>query len=310
MDVINCSSDITTSDSFTLIVSPHDLSVTGPLLARNVTANNTFSVVLDDWNGVQVDGAPPNSSTLTSTPDGEIDPDQISPSDSANLSLSLDVSSFPWLKYDVSSSTLSGSPPQSLAGTSLHIIPASVRLALAQTGQILSVPTNLTLVIVPSLFSASSLPVLSAPPGTKIAFALTSFLTSGGSLPSNNHRRAEMSQNLSANVNFSATWNPQNVTWLTFDNRALMLSGTVPQNAPQNIEVMFMARDEAQGTASRTQMRIDVAQGSEDGNGRGILPKDTLRRKIKLAIGVVFGIAAAVVRKLANPLSPVKQPLM
>ncbi|KAF8507707.1 hypothetical protein JB92DRAFT_2958450 [Gautieria morchelliformis] len=287
----SANSNITTSDSFTLIVSPHDLSVTGPLLARNITVNNSFSVVLDDWTGVQVDGAPPNRSTLIPTVDGELDPDGISSSDSANLSLSLDVSSFPWLKYDVSSSTLSGSPPQSLAGTTLPIIPASVKLGLTQSGQFLSAPTNLTLVIVPSFFSASNLPVLSAPSGTKIAFALTSFLTSRGSLPSSNHRRAEMSQNLSSNVNVSATWNPQNATWLTFDNITLVLSGTVPQNAPQKIEVMFMAQDETKGTVSRTQMRIDVAQGGGD----GILPKDTLRRKIKLAIGVVFGVAAAVI---------------
>ena len=83
-----------------LIVSPHDLSVTAPLLAWIVTANNTFSIVLDDWKGVQLNGVSPYSSAVTPSLGGEVHPDWLLTPDSANLNLSLDIASFPWLKYD------------------------------------------------------------------------------------------------------------------------------------------------------------------------------------------------------------------
>jgi hypothetical protein len=291
---------MTTSDAFTLIVCPHDLSLTGPLLTRNVTANNSFSIVLNDWQGVQVDGASPYSSALPPTLGGEVNHDWISSSNSTTLSLNLDISSFPWLKYDAGSCTLSGTPPSSLAGVPMPIIPAFVKLTLAQTTQYLIVSTNLTLVVSSPLFAAPSLPALSAPPGTNIAFALASFLTIPTSIT---HKRAELAVSPISNVNVSAAWDPQNTTWLSFDEAELVLRGTVPQNAPDTVQVIFTAIDEIKRTTSRTQMRIDVEGGGGDGTGRGILPTNTLRqtgKKIQLAVGVVFGVAAGVVRGFSD----------
>lgn len=298
---------MTTSDAFTLIVSPHDLSITGPLLTRNVTANNTFSIVLDDWQGVQIDGVPPYSSILASTLGGETNPSWISSSDSADLSLTLDTSSFPWLKYDTGSCTLSGTPPGSLAGVPMPVIPAFVKLTFTQTSQYIMVSTNVTLVVSPSLFAIPSLPALLAPPGTKIAFSLASFLTIPSPSAPTTYKTVELAMGPISNVNVSAAWNPQNTTWLSFDETTLMLRGTVPQNCPDKVQVLFTAMDKIKGTISRTQMTIDVDSESRDGNGRGIFPTDTLRqtgKKIQLAVGVVFGVAAAVVRSLSNQLRP------
>ena len=85
--------------------------------------------------GVQLDGVFPNGSAVTSSLDGEVDPDWMVTPDSANLSLSVDIL-FPWLKYDAS---LCGTPPNSLAGNQLSIKPAFVKLTLAQTTQYLIV---------------------------------------------------------------------------------------------------------------------------------------------------------------------------
>ena len=101
-------------------------------------------------------------------------------------------------------------------------------------------------------------------------------------------------------------WDPQNVTWLAFDEKKLILSGTVPKDAPDKIHVAFTALDEIKETTSRTQMSIDVTRGGGDGNGREILPTDTVQKsgnKIKLAVGVVFGVAAAVVRGILKPIA-------
>ena len=73
-------------------------------------------------------------------------------------------------------------------------------------------------------------------------------------------------------------WDPQNAAWLAFDEKKLMLSGTVPKDAPDKIQVVFTAQDELKGTTSRTQMSIDVTRGGGDGDGREILPTNTVQK--------------------------------
>ena len=74
-----------------------------------------------------------------------------------------------------------------------------------------------------------------------------------------------------------------------------MRSGTVPKDAPDTIQVVFTAQDEIKVTTSRTQM----TRGGGDRDVRGILSTNTVQKsgnKMKLAVGVVLGVAAAVVR--------------
>ena len=91
-------------------------------------------------------------------------------------------------------------------------------------------------------------------------------------------------------MSVSAVWDPQNATWLAFDEKKLMLSGTVPKDAPDKIQVLFTAQHVKQ-TTSRTQMSIDVTRWGGDRNGCEILPTSTVRKsgnKLKLAVGVVL----------------------
>ena len=39
-------------------------------------------------------------------------------------------------------------------------------------------------------------------------------------------------------------WDPQNAMWLAFDEKKLMLSGTIPKDGPEKIQIIFAAQDE------------------------------------------------------------------
>ena len=69
-------------------------------------------------------------------------------------------------------------------------------------------------------------------------------------------------------MNVSAVWDPQNATQLAFDVKKLMLSVTVPKDAPDKIQVVFVAQDEIKGSSSRRQIIIDITEGGGDRNGR------------------------------------------
>ena len=107
-------------------------------------------------------------------------------------------------------------------------------------------------------------------------------------------------------MNVGAVWDLQNTTWLAFAEKKLMLSGTVPKDVPDKTQVVFTAQDEIKGTASRTQMSIDLTRGGGDRNGGEILPTNTVQNsgnKIKLVVGVVFGVAAAAVCGIIKPIT-------
>ncbi|KAF8582464.1 hypothetical protein K439DRAFT_151333 [Ramaria rubella] len=222
--------NMTTSDTFTLIVCSHDLSLSGgPLLTRNITATSPFTLPLTDFTGVLLDGAPPTSQTL---------------SDSSNLTLALDLTAFPWLSYDPSSCTVSGTPPADAhPHAPLPPIPARVTLELPGTTQTLSVATNVTLMVMPSVFTAGTLPALQAPPETQIAFALAPFLT-GTVNPRRRRADTDAYTNLNANpppnTHITAAWTPSNASFLSFDPTRLLLTGTVPasSSAPSKIQEM------------------------------------------------------------------------
>ena len=144
-------------------------------------------------------------SAMTPSLDEEVHPDWMVMPDSAKPQ-PCDIS-FPWLKYDVSSCILSDTPPNSLAGNQLLIRPAFVKLP-----SISSSPQTLHFLLFPR-----------GTPGTNISLALVSC---GSSI---------------SNMNVGAVWDPQNATWLAFDEKKVMFSGTVSKDAPDKIQVVFMA---------------------------------------------------------------------
>ena len=48
-------------------------------------------------------------------------------------------------------------------------------------------------------------------------------------------------------MNVSAVWDPQNATWLSFDEKKV-LSETVPKDALDKIQVVFTAQDKIKRT--------------------------------------------------------------
>jgi len=254
------SANITISDSFTLIVSSHDLTISGPLLPRNVTTREPFSLLLDDFHGIKVDG-------LVVTP-----PADSSKHRSFEISLTLDTHSLPWLTYDTKTRVLKGTPPSS---NPTHEYKFPVKVLVTFPDESLNVSTTLPFVIVSSLFTQPAFPTLSFHQGDNITYSLAPFI------------KASPSWDLSASVE------PKNTTWLHFDPHTLFLDGTIPSNAVMEVMLRFVGRDKGHSLATNAHMRLKIIPRD---NFAGV-KRSRSARSGKTA-GVVFGVIFAIVSVL------------
>ncbi|KIJ47986.1 hypothetical protein M422DRAFT_248133 [Sphaerobolus stellatus SS14] len=252
------SAKLMTSDSFTLIISSHDLTVFGPLLTRNVTSGSDFSFVLDDFQGIHVDGSPiklaPGKSTRYPY----------------EVLLSIKTSIFPWLSYDPKSRTLHGRPP-SINNTEATPLPAIVHVTFPE--KTLSIATNLSIAIVPSPFKTSVLPELSLHPGDNLTYSLAPFIRP---LPY---------------WDISASIEPANATWLFYNTHNYTLNGTVPQNSPSLIKLHFQANDKTHGLHSQVDMQLSIehpagTKGSLNHGGK---------KSVGRTLGIIFGALGGVI---------------
>lgn len=248
--------------NFNLVVAVHELSMSMSALPTiNMTANTPFNISLtssDDFFGVLID-------------DNAIEPNEIT-------SLSIDVSKYSWLQYDQGNSMLSGSPPQSLDGS-----PSLPVQLTALSNQTLS--TNVSLALVPSYFSASSLPDLNTNFGQQVYFDLKQYFSS--------HSSDE--------AILSASFSPAN-SYLTFNNDTMLLQGTVPDSPSAvgvdtsakdpHLLVTFTAYSTVTHSTSHASLQIAVPSTSH-GNGKhgsnsGL--NSSVRAKLVLGLSIGFGI--------------------
>ena len=185
-----------------------------------------------------------------------------------------------------SSLTLSGTPPASIANSpGLTITPFVTFSFPPQPLTTVFLPTSRS--VLPSAFTAQTLPPLLTLPGMNLSFTLAPFLS-----------------NIAlANIKVSTLWDPGNVMWLAFDAKVMIISRGMPDNAPPSVKFAFEACDVTSGTISRTGMLISV--GNSGGVGSERMPTDhVLRRtgkKLGVAVSIVFGILSSIVRSTSPP---------
>ena len=253
-------------DHFTISVSSsqasssqrHHLDVVSPLQSLNVTAEAPFSFDFDNFNfrGIRFDGTDLVRQNISE--------------------LIVDTTFFPWLAYDPATSRLSGKPPENL----LHTPPISLPLTISLKADNLTTVTNVTLVILPSMFTSATLSPAFAPPSTRISFNLDQYFANFSSGD--------------AVANLSVSYSPREASaWILFDPLAHTLSGIVPGDvAYTTLNATFFATSSTTSATSVTSLLINLSPIPDPlSNTR----KGGLSGHSKIVVGAVLGTIGGIV---------------
>ncbi|KAK0522200.1 polarity establishment/cellular polarization [Tilletia horrida] len=188
-----------TTDSFRIVLTKQALSLAHPLRTVNATAGTSFRYTIPTT-GVQLNGKQaPQDDTITV--DASISP------------------SYPWLSWDPSSASLSGTPPlnfsNSDADPSQPQVVAVPVLFSDKTNNTMN--TTLSLNVYPSVFTLDTWPNVEADPGMPFNLSLQSFV-----------RGAVDASAVQVNL----TYDPAEASkWFVFNASTLFLSGRTPADA-------------------------------------------------------------------------------
>ena len=247
---------------FDLVIASHEISFSGSSLPTiNITASTYFCLSLsspDDFNGALVDGK------------------AIQPSDIA--SLFIDVSPYAdWLKYDATSRTLSGTPPDDLV-TPSHSLPVTIASNFNQ-----SLRTNVSLAIVPSFFSSPALTPIRVSVQDAVHFNLVEYFS--------NATAPGMQRD---DVNLTAAFDPDKAHGLVFDSQTARLTGSIPASFPSDLlNVTFTAYSHITHSTSHTTLSISVLSRSSKKEIRPSHPSGlSASAHARLVVGLVvtFGL--------------------
>lgn len=241
---------------FDVVVAAHELRSTHSLPTINITASTQFSTSLNsafDFSGVLVDKEPIQSSNISA--------------------LIIDVSQYKdWLHYDGSSRQLSGTPPDNMGvGAMLSSLPVSITAEFNQTIQ-----TSVSIAIVPSYFTAETLPGLSIKAGQDVNFSLIEYI----SKPEN-----------PTDVDLSAAFDPVSAgQYLHFDTATNKLSGSLPQSVDYaDVKVTFAAFSRFTHSTSHTSLDMSVAGKNNHTLDPTGFPSRT-KSQLILGVGIAFGV--------------------
>jgi hypothetical protein len=255
-------------DRFNLTVAVHDFSLASiPLYPLNITS--PVSLPIDASSYVLIDGKP------------------LSPGDQAALSLNLNTSSIPWASFDITSRTLSGTPPSSASVAQPIVLPLSMSL-YNQT-----ITTSLPLAIFPSYFSYPNLPDLTVQQLSNFSFSLSPFISNETS---------------SGETQLACTFDPpSSSSFLQFSTAdPPTLYGTVPLTDLTAINVKFSAHTALTNTTSFSSLVVKLSPASST---QATLLSSHHPSNLILALGIaaavvgsaiLIGLLLAYIRKRAR----------
>ncbi|BGP37554.1 polarity establishment/cellular polarization [Rhodotorula kratochvilovae] len=259
--------------SFTIAIAQHSFEL--------VSTNGTGVGVFPSINATV--GGPVNYSL----PLGQlrVDNSTLKASDLASASADLAQASF--LAFDAAALSVTGDVPVNFSATSGEGLPIPLTLVDQYND---TLRTNLSLVVVPSLFNASAFPaMIDVQVGKKFEQDLSAFLA-----PSTSSKRA-LPATLD-DITFSASITPSEAaSWLSFDSSSFTLSGTAPASIPpyQTASVTLDALDPATSAVSRASFVLSVIEGG----GNSTFPTSSpsadnrgLSSSAKLGLGLGLGL--------------------
>ncbi|KAJ9112669.1 hypothetical protein QFC22_006171 [Naganishia vaughanmartiniae] len=133
-----------------------------------------------------------------------------------DVDVKADLKEFPWLSFDSSTSTLSGTTPASYINASTtNYIP--ITLSAVVNGSTATLTEYIPVTIVPSLFTAVTLSDATAQPGNKFSYPIDKYFKNSSAVRS-------------VNATFSGA-NGNLTSWLTLDPESYTLTGNVPNSS-------------------------------------------------------------------------------
>jgi axial budding pattern protein 2 len=250
---------------FDLVIADHELSLSQAVKSFptiNITIESPFVASLSsavDYTGVLVDGDP-------------IQPSNIS-------SLDIDVSDYPWLRYDKASRTLIGTPGADVTGTT-PLLPVTLTTTFNQ-----NLTTTVSLNLVESYFALPVLPSLHVSQGEQIEASLTPWFSKSNSHPGYD------------GTSLIASYEPASAAdFLRFDEFSANVTGIVPSgfhSASDHITLSFTAYSNISHTTSHTSLTIYVPDSE---NTQSLAPSqadgltEVAHKKLVLALGLSFGL--------------------
>ncbi|KAH8919254.1 hypothetical protein BT69DRAFT_1337434 [Atractiella rhizophila] len=180
-----------------------------------------------------------------------IDPNDFRMADNGTLissdikSVTVDLSSLPFLSFSSSQMEISGVFPPSFSKSDNEGIPLSLTTTFN-----LSITTEIAIQVFPDLFTAPTLEPFTVYAGKSFTYDLSPAETAPG-------------------ASYSASFSPSQAgDWMVFDDDTLILKGTVPDPVPEygNVQIAFAGTDAANGITSSTMMVMKLEE-EEDGSG-------------------------------------------
>ncbi|PLW32326.1 hypothetical protein PCANC_20466 [Puccinia coronata f. sp. avenae] len=233
--------------TFRITVSTHLLDLLAPLPALNATAQSIVNYTIP-FDAFTIDGASRNSSS--------------------SISAKVDLSQVSFLTYDEVHSSISGTLPASLAAFTNVSIPITFSTPSCHN----VVSTQLSLRVVPGLFTAPVLPPFYIHPGENFTLNLSQYTS-----------------NLNATYSLGSITPSSVGSWLQFTSQPLTLSGKVPSMLESKAQKIDIDLDGSglNGLKSTAHLPVFFATDShKDGN---YYMRSGLPAGVKMWLIIIFG---------------------
>ncbi|KAG9036327.1 hypothetical protein FRB95_009249 [Tulasnella sp. JGI-2019a] len=258
---------------FTLDTNANDTASTGSveavsllqvsnLIPVNITANDPFTFDFHSFNfkGLEWGGETVSKQNIST--------------------IVVDTIQYPWLAFNNATWTLCGTAPLEL----LHFPPVILPLQVFVAGNTLEEATNITLNIMPSVFTTPIITPIYAAPLMNVTFDLRTQFNNTTMLASNE------------GVSATATFDPKDASqWLSFSPTSYILSGIAPQSTNySDLRVVFVATlpDTHATSTSSLILKLDESAPPRTANGghnsSALSPHTS--QVVGGVLGTIFGI--------------------
>lgn len=254
-------------DTFRVLVSAEALSIAGGLRSANVTVGNKLTYQIPTT-GLELNGQQNNAATNPVT-------------------VSANIDAIKWLTYDSSTSTLTGTPSFDDYGNSSTrtLVPVPVSYTDSKGNKL---TVNLTVNVMPSAFTALTLPNVILAPGATVSVSLAPYIRNVSSLAARQVSSAATRQSI------NASYTPANASeFLLYDGETEMLTGTMPASKGTKVKVDLQTTNTDNEVSSASfwiaNSAADVPSSTNGGKTSNASGNGGLSHKAKIALAAALG---------------------
>ncbi|PWN47559.1 hypothetical protein IE53DRAFT_244279 [Violaceomyces palustris] len=247
-----------TSDSFTIVVSEHALTLANPLRQVNATAGERMHYTIPTT-GLQLDGkqSPPSN----------------------RITVSADVSAFSWLVFDATAASLTGEPPFSFAEDDEVSVQVPVRFTDTYKNELAA---NLTINVYPSAFNTDNIPSALIQSGVPFNVSFLKYVRDG-------EGRGD---------EFNLNYDPVTASsWIKYDPESLSVTGTAPTDAgTDRVKILLEAPSDQPGNGTSTAtILLALKESALKGNDGSKGGSKGLSNRSKIALAASLGTVGGII---------------